>query len=198
MKIDVKARNLCIAMSLGDGTINSNGYLAMRHCLVQKEYIEWKQKQLNSVGIRTTDCYYVDNGGYGSYELRTYNHNFLKLYRKIIYKPQKTVSRKLLDKLDAKGIAIWYMDDGSISWRKNKQGVPKSNILTICTCTTKEQNQIIIDYFSEVWNVRFGQRKMGNQFALVCSTGEARKFIDIVSPTVSEVECMKYKLNVKR
>ena len=198
MKIDVKARNLCIAMSLGDGTINPKGYLAMRHSLKQKEYLEWKKKLLNSHGISTTDLYHVGNNGYDSFELRTYTHRFLKLYRKVVYKPHKTVSRKLLNKLDATGVAIWYMDDGSISSRRDVDGNIKSSVLTISTCTTREQNQIIIDYFLDVWGIKFGQRKMGSKFSIICGTREARKFVDIVSPTVSQIDCMTYKLNVKK
>ena len=201
MKIEKEARNLCIAMAIGDGTINSNGYIAIRHCSAQKDYLEWKKQQLKNVNINTTDLYHIDNSRYGvqhdAYELRTYTHNFLKLYRKIIYKPTKTLSRKLLNRLDLLGIAIWYMDDGSLSNRKDTCGKILSSVLTISTCTTREQNQIIIDYFKEVWGIQFGQRKMKNHFALICGTKEARKFIALIAPVVNQVPSMKYKLNVK-
>lgn len=197
MSINVEARNLCIAMALGDGTIGLSGNLSMRHCLSQEGYISWKKDQLRSVGINTTELYQVQNNGYGGYELRTYTHNFLKLYRKLMYTPTKTITRKLLDKLDVKGLAVWYMDDGSVSQIKGEDGSIKRTVMTISTCTSREQNQIFIDYLSEVWGVRFGQRKMKNHFALVCSTKEARKFISIVSPVVNQVDCMKYKLKVK-
>lgn len=197
MKIEKASRNLCIAMTIGDGYIHNSGYLAVRHCVAQKEYLEWKKSQLINIGINTTNLYYVENNGYGSYELRTYTHNFLKLYRKVIYKPNKTISRKLLNKLDVLGLAIWYMDDGSISNRKDINGEILSSVMTISTCISQEQNQIIIDYLFEVWGIRFGQRKMKNHYALICGTKEARKFIALISPIVNQIPCMQYKLNVK-
>jgi hypothetical protein len=41
----------------------------------------------------------------------------------VFYRPTKQIAnRKLLNRLDAKGIAIWYMDDGHINIRKTKDG----------------------------------------------------------------------------
>ena len=75
-----------------------------------------------------------------------------------IYKNgKKTITRKLVNRLDKRAIAIWYMDDGSLSNRKDKNGTVTASVLTLYTCTTKENNQIIIDYFDEVWGIKFGQ-----------------------------------------
>ncbi len=200
MKIDKKSRNLLIALTIGDGYIhNKNGTLSFRHCPKQKEYVEWKSNELKKNGINNTGAYWVKNHIWGGYELRTYSMKFLKLLRKIIYKNgKKTITRKLLNRLDKRAIAIWYMDDGSLSNRKDKNGTVTASILTLCTCTTKENNQIIIDYFDEVWGIKFGQRKMKEHFALICATREARKFIKIVEETVKEIQCMHYKLDVKK
>lgn len=186
-----------IAMALGDGTVNINGYLSIRHCEKQEEYLQWKNNLLNKAGIATTGIYSVSNNGYGSYEMRTYNRKFLKLLRRILYTPKKKVTKKIFNRLDATGLAIWYMDDGSISSRKNKEGKVTASVLTISTCTSREENQVMIDILKSKWGVFFGQRKMGNHYALICGTREARKFIKIVENTVIQVDCMKYKLNVK-
>lgn len=200
MSINKTSRNLLIALTIGDGHINKkNGYLSIRHCPKQEEYVIWKSNELKKNGINNTGVYWVKNHIWGGYELRTYTSKFLKLLRKIIYKNgEKTITRKLLNRFDKKMIAIWYMDDGSLSNRKDKHGTITASVLTLCTCTTKENNQIIIDYFDEVWGVKFGQRKMKNHYALICATREARKFIKIVEETVREINCMHYKLDVKK
>ena len=83
------------------------------------------------------------------------------------------------------------MDDGSISTDSQR------SILTISTCTTREENQKIIDIIKERFQISFGQRKMGKNYALICGTREARKFLKIVEPYIMQVSCMRYKLNVK-
>ena len=190
-------RDLVVYMALGDGYLNPNGYLSIRHSLTQKEYIEWKSKLLNSHGINTTGLYFHNNNNYGVYEMRTYTHEFIKVYRRVLYSPTKKIAdRKILNKLTPLGIAIWYMDDGGLS-KKRENGVIVANELMINTHLTKEENQIIIDYFQEVWNIRFRQAKNRGKYRLVCGTKEARRFVEIVKPYVNQVECMKYKIDVK-
>ncbi len=198
MKSSKTARDLLIALAIGDGCVSAKGFLSVRHCAKQKEYLQWKSDKLKTLGINNTGLYYVRNGrGHDSYEMRTYNSKFLKLLRKVLYKPAKRITAKLLDRIGDLGIAIWYMDDGSISNRYLDNGSIKNSVLTISTCVSREENQIFIDFLFEKYGVKFGQRKMGNQYALICGTKEARKFLKIVEPYVKEIPCMCYKLNVK-
>lgn len=183
-------------MSLGDGYLhNKNGLLSIRHCLKQKDYLEWKRSLL-SPSIKCTELYRVDNNGYGAYELRTKSYKFIKLYRKILYKKGKFLSRKVLDTLTPLGLAIWYMDDGGLS-QKKRDGKIVANELMMNTHTSKENNQILIDYFKEVWDISFTQVKNRGLYRLRCGTKEARKFIGIVKPYVSQVKSMEHKLKVK-
>ena len=71
MKTTKLGRNLVLWMALGDGTLNANGYLSIRHSIKQKEYLEWKRKILKENGIAVSEIYYVNNNGYGGYEFRT-------------------------------------------------------------------------------------------------------------------------------
>ena len=118
--------------------------------------------------------------------------------RKYIYSPKKDfANRKILNRLTPLGIYIWYLDGGSLLKIKNKDGNIRANILTLNTMLTKEQNQIIIDYFKEVWGVKFGQVKDHGKYRLQCGTKQARKFIAIIAPYKNEVKCMSYKFDVK-
>ena len=43
-KILKEGRRIALYMGIGDGHINKNSYfLSIRHCLKQKEYLEWKK-----------------------------------------------------------------------------------------------------------------------------------------------------------
>lgn len=197
MKTSKDIRQLVLFMSIGDGCLNSNGYLSIRHCEAQKDYLEWK-KNLFKNSLLTTECYFVANNGYGGYEFRSKTYKFIKLYRRIFYNNGKKniANRRLLDKLTPLGLSIWYMDDGGLS-QKKRDGVIVANDLILNTHLTKENNQIIIDYFNQRWNIKFTQVKNRGLYRLRCGTQEARKFIKIVEPYVSQVESMSHKLKVK-
>ena len=123
-KITKESRNLIIAMLLGDGTISNNNVFKLSHCIQQKDYLEWKIKQLNEHGIRNNGLKsYISVKGYNVGKEVVYSQlniiPFIKTLRRVLYKPFKNIAnRKLLNRLDARGIAIWYMDDGALSFRK--------------------------------------------------------------------------------
>lgn len=200
MKITNEVKKLLLYMSIGDGYIhNKKGYFSVRHCVAQKGYLEWKVSLLKGSGVYTKDMYPVDNNGYGGFEFRTSSLAFLKLYRNILYPNGSKVIHniKLLRKLTPLGLAIWYMDDGCLS-QKKRCGVVHANELILNTYLEKDQNQVIIDYFKDSWDISFNQYKSKGKYRLACGTKEARRFLKIVEPYVSQVPCMLYKLNVKK
>ncbi len=202
-KITKESRNLLIALLLGDGTICNNNVFKLAHTEQQKDYLEWKIKQLNDAGIRNNGLKtYVKTCGYNTginvYYTQLNIIPFIKVLRRIFYKPKKVLgNRKLLNRLDARGIAIWYMDDGHINIRKDKDGRPMGFYIKIATCLPKNELQIIIDYFKEVWDVNFymfHEGKKEDSFSLCCGTKEGLKFINIIKKYVLQVPSMVYKI----
>lgn len=202
-KITKESRNLLIALLLGDGTICSNNVFKLAHAEQQKDYLEWKIKQLNDAGIRNNGLKtYVKTCGYNIgvnvYYTQLNIIPFIKVLRRIFYKPKKVLgNRKLLNRLDARGIAIWYMDDGHINIRKDKDGRPMGFYIKIATCLPKDELQVIIDYFKEVWDVSFymfHEGKKEDSFSLCCGTKEGLKFINIIKKYVLQVPSMVHKI----
>lgn len=202
-KTTKESRNLLIALLLGDGTICSNYVFKLSHGEQQSEYLEWKIKQLKDAGIKCNGLkWYTSTKGFNVGKKVCYTQlsitPFIKVLRRVFYKPTKNIAnRKLLNRLDAKGIAIWYMDDGHINWQRRKDRSIKGFAIKIATCVPKEQAQILIDYFREVWNIRFymfheGRKK--DSFSLACGTTEGKKFIEIVRPYVEQIPHMRYKI----
>ena len=77
------------------------------------------------------------------------------------------------------------------------KGRPCGFYIKISTCEPKEEVQIIIDYFKEVWGINFymfHEGKKEDSYSLCCGTKEGMKFIDIVKPYVEQVESMKHKI----
>ena len=202
-KITKESRNLLIALLLGDGTICNNNVFKLAHAEQQKDYLEWKIKQLNDAGIRNNGLKtYVKTCGYNTgvnvYYTQLNIIPFIKVLRRIFYKPKKVLgNRKLLNRLDARGIAIWYMDDGHINIRKDKNGRHMGFYIKIATCLPKNELQIIIDYFKEVWDVNFymfHEGKKEDSFSLCCGTKEGLKFINIIKKYVLQVPSMVHKI----
>lgn len=202
-KITKESRNLLIALLLGGGTICSNNVFKLAHAEQQKDYLEWKIKQLNYAGIRNCGLKsYIKTCGYNTgvnvYYTQLNIIPFIKVLRRVFYKPTKVLgNRKILNRLDAKGIAIWYMDDGHINIRKDKNGRPMGFYIKIATCLPKDQLQVIIDYFKEVWDINFymfHEGKKEDSFSLCCGTKEGLKFINIVKKYVLQVPSMVHKI----
>ena len=202
-KITKESRNLLIGMLLGDGTISNNYVFKLAHCADQKDYLEWKIKQLGEAGIRNNGIKsYIKTVGFNSgvpvYYTQLNIIPFIKVLRRVMYKEKKIIgNRKLLNRLDAKGIAIWYMDDGHINIRKDKDGRPMGFYIKISTCEPKDEVQTIIDFFKEQWNINFymfHEGKKEDSYSLCCGTKEGLKFIDIVKPYVLQVPSMIHKI----
>lgn len=203
-KITKESRNLLIGLLLGDGTISNNNVFKIAHSEKQKEYLEWKIKQLKECGIRNNGLKsYIKTCGYKTGEIVYYTQlniiPFIKVLRRVFYKTKKIIgNRKLLNRLSAREIAIWYMDDGHINIRKSKEGKYIGFYIKISTCEPKNEVQVIIDYFKEVWNINFylfHEGKKEDSYSLCCGTKEGKKFIKIIEPYVTQIPSMKYKIN---
>ena len=201
-KFNKESRNLLIALLLGDGTISNNFVFKIAHCDKQKDYLEWKIRQLKDSGIRNNGIKsYIKTRGFNAGVPVFYTQlnivPFIKVLRRVVYKDKKVIgNRKLLNRLDERGIAIWFMDDGHINIRKTNNKV-HGFYIKISTCEPKEEVQVIIDYFKEVWNINlymFHEGKKKDSYSLCCGTKEGLKFIDIVKPYVLQVPSMKYKI----
>ena len=169
-KITKESRNLLIGLLLGDGTISNNNVFKLAHCEQQLDYLEWKIKQLNNSGLRNNGVKeYISTNGFNKGKKVYYTQlniiPFVKVLRRVVYKPTKKLgNRKLLNRLSAREIAIWYMDDGHINYRKTNNKI-HGFYIKIATCIPKEELQIVIDYF------KFGI------FNFICSTKVEKKIV---------------------
>ena len=109
-KITKESRNLLIGMLLGAGTISNNYVFKLAHAESQKDYLEWKVKQLNNCGIRNNGIKsYIKTVGYNTgvpvYYTQLNIIPFIKVLRRVCYKNKKIIgNRKLLNRLSAREI----------------------------------------------------------------------------------------------
>ena len=203
-KINKESRNLLIALCLGDGTIYSNNVMKLSHSLKQEDYLKWKINLLNKHGLKNNGIkYYTSTTGYNIGKQVCYTQlstiPFIKMLRKIMYKPVKSYS-KLINRIDEQGLAIWYMDDGHLNMRKYPDGTYHGYYVKMSTCLPKVQCEEIIQKIYEKFNVKFytfHEGRKEDSFSLCCGTKEAKKFIKIVKPYVEQIPSMLYKVTPK-
>lgn len=120
----------------------------------------------------------------------------IKALRRTVYIPKKTITRRLLNWLNPLGLAIWYMDDGCINVNTSKQRSSIQHTIKIATCVNEETVKIIINYFSEVWGIKFRPFKEGKGTFSIASSSEqdCYKFIEIVKPYIEQVPSLLYKI----
>lgn len=191
--------SLIVALLLGDGYISPEGRICINHSEKQREYIEYKANLLHRIvggkpiRIHKTKST-VKGKTYNTYSIRKCNKKLLLPFRELLYpNGRKEISRKVLESLTLEGIAIWYMDDGSLS-AERVNGKIHAYKLGIATYLSYDENKVITDYFKEKWNIQFNIHKDGSHYRLRMGTKEARKFIKLVKPYVSQIECMQYKV----
>ena len=196
-------KSILIGLCLGDGyiyqgkTIKKSG---LRHCGIlvkhgknQKDYCVFKASLLEKCVNTPVTVSEFNNSGFIGYKFSK-GHKYFRILRKWIYKDNiKTFSTKLLNKLTPASIALWYMDDGGLSAKK-RNGTIYTYEIFLNTGKGKEDNQIIIDYFKNKWNIQFNQVKNNNVYRLRVNIREGGKFLKLVLSYIPE--CMKYKVTV--
>jgi hypothetical protein len=181
-------------MLLGDGGRSQKNFF-IQHSYKQEDYILFKKYLLEeitgkSVNIQTWDT----KAGYSLIRIDPKLIPLTRVLVKKLYKAEtKTITRKFLNLLTPQGIAIWFMDDGSKSFKK-KNGKIHAVEITLNTYISKEENEIVISYFLEVWGFKWGLNKSQGSYRLRMGTHEGKKFFSFISPYIHE--SMLYKINI--
>lgn len=207
-----EARQIFLYMLIGDGSLQKTGVLRMKHSHDQIEYLLWKRDLLESYGIKTRMYSQVCHSWGKDYLcdlLDTRLYIFSKIYRKLIYRPNKQIYfNSLLRTITPLGIAIWYMDDGNLYLHKrdNDRYYPE---ITLATCVDYDTNDRIRKMFSERFGIESKIRPVcynkpknvktynpNNYLLKIENSKYSVKFINLVTPTISQIPSMKYKIDL--
>ena len=204
-------KGLLLALCLGDGCLRKPHpktgavQLEIGHSIEQLTYCTYKRdivysifkgKNPPKIGIREIN---IKGKVYKTCRFTKTNDYFISLRKKLYPYGRKTITRELLNMLDLQGIAIWYMDDGSCYYKSSKvDGHSVCIDLRISTdCFTKEEHEIIVDYFREVWGINFYvfYSKSRNVYCIRANKQAAIKFINLIKPYI--IPEMMYKCDIK-
>jgi hypothetical protein len=122
--MDFLLKHILVGSILGDGhltPLNKKGesQLFLKYDDKTLSYLEWLHKMLSPIGVNRIKE--KSKGGYHQHYFTTLPNRELGEFRKLFYPEGKKIVPENISKLltDPIAISIWYMDDGSIDYRKN-------------------------------------------------------------------------------
>ena len=127
------ARDVVCGTVLGDGTLNGHSsYVAFGHSAAQAEYAMFKAELLAELAPTSQTLAVAAVVGGRAYEVvhvRTRAHRALRVLRRDFYAPSKRVPPWIADRLNARMLAFWFMDDGHTRIRPGRR--PIAEIATV-------------------------------------------------------------------
>jgi hypothetical protein len=179
IKITDRQEQILRGSLLGDAYVDPSGVFTIEHGKNQLDYLNWLYRNLapyfneikpHRTGARTRSC----------------SHDFGVLLRKEHYpEGKKRVTKEMLNKLTPLSIAVWFMDDGQL--------FSKGNQSRLSTCGfTKEENELIVDYLKDAWDVVGSVREYGGYNQIYFNKEDTRKLLLIIRPHVPM--CMRRKV----
>lgn len=190
-------QQLLLGSMLGDGCIpkkdaSKHHRFSLAHCEKQLEYITFKHEIFKAYGLDAKlSCRIIKNpryknGEFREFRFKTKGHKIFDKYRQLFYPEGKKTIPDRIYKLNAQGLAIWFMDDGYRTGNFLKgamfstSGFSKEDVLKLkdllenkfkLKCTVHASNEIYI------W------------------VQSVPRLIELISPFI--LPCMKYKVLLK-
>ena len=206
LTITDNAEQIILGSILGDGYMSPNRHPQNTHLIlnselritqgkVQEDYVRYKKKLLEKEGIR---CHllFLDNRPVhringievkenGTYQLKTQRNVSFNFYRDLFYRPNKRLNRYMF-KLNALGLAIWFMDDGHKNGRGFKLATDGFTWAEVIFLQKVMKHNFDLD-------TTIQKTRLGNP-SLYIRVSCRNKFIKLISPYICE--SMKYKLEL--
>lgn len=187
------------------GAILGDGHIAHRDVLKpqfewgqaseRKDYVYFASNLLDDAYVR------VRKASKGKSEFYSFNwrHLINNKLAKTSYNTKKCINEELISELDARGLAVWFMDDGH--WRHEKSvatirrgGVNRfSGVVYLYTCGfTLVENELLKKILFNKFNLDFHIRQRNGYFYLAMgSISNIKLFFNIVAQYM--IPCLQYK-----
>jgi superfamily II DNA or RNA helicase len=185
---DEAIEQLILGSGLGDGSFDAlpSGKKRMRfvHGPNQKEYIHAKERTIRAMvgtGVQSRR-----NAGFGNTTL-WFNTKCDKLFDRLPINVARKPTAEWLDALDSRGLAWWFMDDGSNNGR--------GTVISIHTEGFDEESvDLIVSWFYSHHGVIWTKTRTKNKYWRLDATGRDNidRFTRIVGPHI--IESMRYKI----
>ena len=188
-------------MIIGDGHIysdkRSNGNLRFvaTNGEDQIDYLKYKMSMFNNDGK-------IVDAGRSPYSNKKIYHWFLnvdgnltnKMKDEIYINGRKTITKEAVNRLNDVGLALWYMDDGSLTYRD--ETVQSCFVRLNTQALSRDENDLLCEFLNNKYgiecHVRDDRKKDGrNYYFIRISASSTKDFLKIVTPYMCK--SMAYK-----
>lgn len=200
MSYDDDAIAALYGMILGDACIghdercaSENIRIGITHGEDQFDYMKIKQKMF---GI---DNFHILIGGKSGYcDKKIYRGQIItdpKITESVLndcfINKKKTVTSSMANKINEIGLALWYLDDGSLKHRDDNSGC-NPNVIISTNAYTKEENEILINMLKNKFGIDCNIRSEKDKYWCIYITVEGTKrLFEIIGSYIPM--SMKYK-----
>src|SRR3989344_7144611 len=128
LSLGKRQKEILIGLILGDGHLErlytpTLGRLKVEHSYKQKDYVDWIYEKFRD-WVRSKPKIKekkVWNKIYQNYGFLTYGHRLLGEFQEKFYRKRRKIVPNDLEKdITPLGLAVWFMDDGSIKSRRHR------------------------------------------------------------------------------
>jgi hypothetical protein len=185
---------------LGDSSIKARRIgcsLQSAHTPKMEEYVKFKQDIINEYAPGANFKYklVMHNNRkkgviYPSLKMWTSMHPVFSALKSLFFKEVKIVNFDVLQHFTPFGLAVWYMDDGSLV----------NNSASLSTHGfTKDENYKLVKLIEDKWGIvgKVVHDRRRDLYFLRYNVRNSIKFVELVKPYVEKIECMRYKLGIK-
>lgn len=194
LSLSKRQKEILVGLILGDGHLEklytpTLGRLKVEHSYRQKDYVDWLYKEFRNWVRSKPKIRKVNAWGKSrkNYRFSSYGHKILGEYRERFYQGKRKVVPNDLEKdITPLGLAIWFMDDGSIKSKSHKgvflntQGFKEKDV--------RKLQKVLRNKFGVNSTTR--KEKNGKQIYLGGQSGE--RFITLIVSYI--ISSMKYKI----
>jgi hypothetical protein len=169
--------------------------LCVKHCARQAEYAEHKADLLHCLlGGAKPKISPFDNSGHPGVMFAKTNKYFRILKKRLYRNGHKFISRQILDYLTDEGLAIWWMDDGSL-YMKRRNGIIHAREGILSTYCSKSECETVADWFRDRYGIVVAPVAHKRSFRIRINTANLKLLVPIIAPHV--VPCLSYKIDMK-
>lgn len=204
------ARKILLGTMLGDSWIKltsplaqrnyaKRAFLIMTHSNSQFEYLIWKARKLVplvgkfNILERPTRFGGKETGGFHckaiSLSSKYLKHIWDDFYFKRNGNIRKEVHMNVLNRLTPVSLAVWYGDDGSLH--------PEGYVRIATNSFSKSEVELICRALEKNFGIVFTPHLhyQNNSYGIRADLVESKKFLELVSPYLGEIQCLRHKLS---
>lgn len=179
-------QQILIGSLLGDASIEKRGNsyrFTEEHSIKQRDYLTWKRKQLSKVLYFQPDEIHK-----GRYRIRSHANSFLSKFHRSWYCNGKKILGYDVFNIDNVGLAIWYGDDGGISYGSHP-------VFNLATATfTLQENIMLQEILLKSFDLKTSLLRDGKYFRLRFSQESVTKFLNLIYPILNQFISLRHKL----